>query len=246
MKNEIMTGFNELDNLLSGLHGRDLIVVGGRPAMGKSSFALNIVNYLAIGKEVPCLLYSYEMSREQIKSKLINIGGDEIYERVREAVAPIYVEDDVFTTPKAFYSMAREYKEEYNIGLIVVDYLQLFIAHQLPELKSKAVSDAMADLKKLAKELDVPVVVLSQLSRDVEEREDKRPVLSDLKGSEPIQNEADVIMLLYREDYYYSPEERTKPNTAEIIVAKNRHGETGTVELGFARGRYFEQLELDN
>ena len=235
--NSIPTGFGDLDNLLTGLHGGDLIVVGGRPAMGKSSFALNIVNYLAIGKEVPCLLYSYEMSRKQITSRLIDIGGDEIYERLPEGVAPIYVEDDVCTTPEVFYSMAREYKEEYNIGLIVIDYLQLFIAHQLPELKHKTVSDALADLKKLAQELDVPVVLLSQLNRDVEKREDKRPVLLDLKDSEPIQTIADVIMLLYREDYYYAKDETTRPNAAEIIVAKNSHGETGTVELGFARGR---------
>ncbi len=238
--NSIPTGFDELDKLLTGLHGGDLIVVAGRPAMGKSSFALNMVNYLAIGKEVPCLLYSYEMSRKQIRSRLINICGDEIYERLQDGIAPIYVEEDIFTTPEELYSMAKEYKEDYNIGFIVIDYLQLFIAHQLPELKSKAVSDAMADLKKLAKELDVPVVVLSQLNRDVEKREDKRPVLSDLKESESIQAMADVIMLLYREDYYYYPDESARPNTADIIVVKNSHGETGTVELGFARGRYFE------
>ncbi len=242
MNNEITTGFNKLDNLLTGLHGGDLIVVGGRPAIGKSSFVLNMVNYLAIGKGVPCLLHSIEMSKEQIESRLNNIGGDETYERLCRCEAPIYIEDDVFITPEVFYSMAREYKEEYNIGLIVIDYLQLFIAHQLPELKSKAVSDAMADLKKLAQDLDVPVVLISQLNRDVEKREDKRPVLSDLKESESIQTMADVIMLLYREDYYYYPDESARPNTADIIVAKNRNGETGTVELGFSKGRYFEQL----
>lgn len=241
MKEVITTGFNELDNLLTGLYGGDLIVVGGRPAMGKTHFALDIVNHVAIGKNIPCLFYSIESTKKQVERVLTYIGGDETYEKLRNFQAPIHVEDDVTITTAEFYSMAREYKEEYDIGLIVIDYFQILIGYQIPELGKRAISEAMADLKKLAMDLDVPVLVLTQLDRRLEKREDKRPTLSDLKGSEPICSEADVVILLYRDDYYYSPEETTNPNTAEIIVAKNCNGETGTVELGFSKGRFYER-----
>lgn len=236
----LTTGFAELDKMLTGLHGGDIIAVGGRPAMGKTGFALNIVNYLAINKEVPCLYCSLENSKEQIESLLIHIGGEETYERLYACDAPIYIEADINITTEEFCSIAREYKEKQNIGFIVIDYFQLLrVATPIPYPGSKVIYDALSNLKKLAREINVPIMILSQLNRDMEKRENKRPILSDLRGSEAIQTMADVIMLLYR-DAYYHLDITTKPYIAEIIVAKNRHGKTGTVELRVVDGRYFK------
>ncbi len=239
MAKGIATGFEGLDKLLKGMQGGELVVLGARPAMGKTGFALEIVNYQAIGKGVPCLFFAVESSKEQIEERLRRIGGDGTYEKLRDGNSQIYIEDNYFITPDAFYALAREHKEKHNIGFIVIDYLQLMLVHQFPEFGEKAYEDALDKLKQLAVELDVPILIVSELSRELENREDKRPRFSDLDSLGIIQDKVDTILFLYRDDYYHP--DTKKANTTEIIVAKNGQGEQGTVELGYEAGSFFER-----
>ena len=233
--NSISTGFAELDKCLKGMRGGELLLVGGRPAMGKTSFALNIVNHLTVGKDVPCLYYTLENTKEYVEEKLKRIGGDETYERLAvSADLPLYIEDENSISMDDFCTIVREHKKKHNIEFVVIDYIQLLVERQ-------TFHRDISDLKKLAVELDIPIMMLSQISRDAEKRDDKRPIISDSVFFEAIQPQVDVIMFIYRDAYYNCDTE--KPNTAEIIIAKNNNEEIETVELGFVEGRYFDQTE---
>ncbi len=251
----IPTGFVDLDNMLTGLHGGELLIVAARPAMGKTAFVLNIVHHLAIKKNVPCLLYSLEMSKEQLGSRLMAIDAmvdsksmklshtltDDDWDKLFEtmdimAKAPIYMVDNSSISISELRSLARMHKQNHNIGLIVIDYLQLMSSTGRVESRQNFIAEVSRSLKNLARELNVPIIALSQLSRAVDARPDKRPTMSDLRESGSIEQDADVVMFIYR-DEYYNPDTTTKPNTAEIIISKNRSGETGSVDLRWI-GKY--------
>ena len=251
----IPTGFMDLDNMLTGMHGGELLIVAARPAMGKTAFVLNIVHHLAIKKNVPCLLFSLEMSKEQLGSRLMAIDAmvdskamklshtltDSDWDKLLESMdvmaeAPIYMVDNSSISISELRSLSRMHKQNHNIGLIVIDYLQLMASSGKVESRQQFISDVSRSLKNLARELDVPIIALSQLSRAVDSRTEKKPAMSDLRESGSIEQDADVVMFIYR-DEYYNPETTTKPNTAEIIVAKNRSGETGSVDLRWI-GKY--------
>ena len=251
----IPTGFTDLDNKLTGMHGGELIIVAARPAMGKTAFVLNIVHHLAIKKNVPCLLFSLEMSKEQLGQRLMAIDAmvdskamklahtltDEDWDKLSESMdvmskAPIYMVDNSAISISELRSLARMHKQNHDIGLIVIDYLQLMSSTGRIESRQTFIAEVSRSLKNLARELNIPIIALSQLSRGVESRNDKMPVMSDIRESGAIEQDADVIMFIHR-DEYYNPETTTKPNTAEISIAKNRSGETGTVDLRWI-GKY--------
>ncbi len=251
----IPTGFTDLDRMLTGMHGGELIIVAARPAMGKTAFVLNIVHHLAIKKNVPCLLYSLEMSKEQLGERLMAIDAmvdskamklshtltDDDWDKLSETMnvmmkAPIYMVDNSAISIAELRSQARMHKQNHNIGLIVIDYLQLMSPSGRVESRQNFIADVSRSLKNLARELNVPIIALSQLSRGVESRNDKMPVMSDIRESGAIEQDADVIMFIHR-DEYYNPDTTEKPNTAEVNIAKNRSGETGTIDLRWI-GKY--------
>lgn len=251
----IPTGFTDLDNKLTGMHGGELIIVAARPAMGKTAFVLNIVHHLAIKKNVPCLLFSLEMSKEQLGQRIMSIDAmvdskamklshtltDDDWDKLAESMdvmskAPIYMVDNSAISISELRSISRMHKQNHNIGLIVIDYLQLMSATGKVESRQNFIAEVSRSLKNLARELNVPIIALSQLSRGVESRNDKMPVMSDIRESGAIEQDADVIMFIHR-DEYYNPDTTDKPNTAEINIAKNRSGETGTIDLRWI-GKY--------
>lgn len=252
----LSTGFTDLDNMLTGLHGGELILVAARPAMGKTAFALNIIHNVAVHQKVPCAVFSLEMSKEQlvgrvmaldamVDSKKMKLGdlSDEGWDKVLESsdflvreAAPIFIRENTDMTIGYLRSECRNLKQKYNIGLIVLDYLQLMSASGRVESRQQFISEVSRALKNIARELNVPVIALSQLSRAVDSRPDHKPVLSDLRESGAIEQDADVVMFIYR-DEYYNPDTTTKPQTAEIIIAKQRAGETGSVDLRWI-GKY--------
>lgn len=251
----IPTGFVDLDNMLTGMHAGELILVAARPAMGKTAFVLNIVHHLAIKKNVPCLIYTLEMSKQQLGTRMMAIDAmvdskamklshmltDDDWDKLGETMdvmvkAPIHMVDNSSISIAELRSLARMYKQNYGIGLIVIDYLQLMSNNGPVESRQQFISDISRSLKNLARELEIPIIALSQLSRAVDSRTDHKPVLSDLRESGAIEQDADVVMFIYR-DEYYNPDTTTKPQTAEIIVAKNRSGETGSVDLRWI-GKY--------
>ena len=251
----IPTGFVDLDNMMTGMHSGELILVAARPAMGKTAFVLNIVHHLAIKKNVPCLIYSLEMSKQQLGTRMLAIDAmvdskamklshtltDDDWDKLGESMdvmvkAPIHMVDNSNISLAELRSLARMYKQNYGIGLIVIDYLQLMSSSRPVESRQLFISEVSRSLKNLARELEIPIIALSQLSRAVDSRTDHKPVLSDLRESGAIEQDADVVMFIYR-DEYYNPETTEKPQTAEIIVAKNRSGETGSVDLRWL-GKY--------
>lgn len=250
----LSTGFVDLDNMLTGMHGGELLLVAARPAMGKTAFVLNIAHDLAVMHSVPCAIFSLEMSKEQLVSRMIAIDamvdskkmklGDlpnEDWDKVTESMeaiarSPIYIEDNSAITISELRSKCRKLKQNYNIQLIILDYLQLMSSARPVESRQQFIADVSRSLKNLARELNVPIIALSQLSRAVDSRPDHKPVLSDLRESGSIEQDADVVMFIYR-DEYYNPETTTKPQTAEIIIAKQRSGETGSIDLRWL-GRY--------
>lgn len=243
----VPTGFIDLDEKLTGLHGSELILIAARPAMGKTAFALNIAQYAAMKADVPCALFSLEMSREQLATRLIAMDSmvdsqairtgqlqDSDWEKLMDSTyrvgsAKMIIEDTPGITIAELRSKCRKLKQTQDIGLIIIDYLQLMNGSGRSESRQQEISEISRSLKKLARELDVPVIALSQLNRAVDSREDHRPVMSDLRESGAIEQDADVIMFIYRDDYYNK--ESTKPGIADIIVAKQRNGSTGPVEL---------------
>ncbi len=256
----VSSGFTELDRMTAGLQAGDLIVVAGRPSMGKTSFALNIGENAALGRNpVPVAVFSMEMSREQLGLRMvsslgrINQGnlrtgnfGDEEWSRINGAInmmktAPIYIDDTGALTPTEVRARARRLKREHGLGLIIVDYLQLMQVPGNRENRATEISEISRSLKALAKELAVPVIALSQLNRSVEQRTDKKPVMSDLRESGAIEQDADLIMMIYREEVY--DQNTTRKGIADIIITKQRNGPTGEVQLTFL-GEYtkFENL----
>lgn len=243
----IPTGFIDLDEKLTGLHGSELILIAARPAMGKTAFALNIAQNAALKSNIPCAVFSLEMSKEQLATRLIAMDSmvdsqairtgqlvDSDWDKftdstVRVGSTPMYIIDTPGITVAELRSRCRKLKQEKDIGLIIIDYLQLMNGSGRSESRQQEISEISRSLKKLARELDVPVIALSQLNRAVDSREDHKPVMSDLRESGAIEQDADVIMFIYRDDYYNK--ESTKPGIAEIIVAKQRNGSTGPIEL---------------
>ena len=256
----IPTGFEKLDHVTAGLHNSDLIFVAARPGMGKTAFALNIAANAAMEAKVPVAIFSLEMSKEQLVNRMLssealvrsdkmqigNLDQKDIQNMSRAigklSAAPIFIDDTPGITVSEIRAKCRRMKLQYGLGLVVIDYLQLMQTPGRIENRVQAVSELSRSLKILAKELDVPVVTLSQLSRGPESRTDKRPMLSDLRESGSIEQDADVVMLLYREDYY--DKETENQNIAECNIAKHRRGSTETVKLAW-RGEYTRFMNLD-
>lgn len=244
----IATGFTELDYMLTGLHPAELILVAARPAMGKTAFVLNIAQYAAFKDSHAVAIFSLEMSKEQLVTRLmasesmvdsqkIRTGDlhDSEWEKLLEGAALIgnsrLIIDDTATTLAEIRSKCRKYKQTHDIDMIIIDYLQLMSGSNARrnESRQQEISEISRALKVLARELNVPIVALSQLSRAVESRQDHKPMLSDLRESGAIEQDADVVMFLYRDEYYNPNTE--KKNLAEVIVAKQRNGATGSIEL---------------
>ncbi|MCD6194616.1 replicative DNA helicase [bacterium] len=246
------TGFSELDNMLSGLQPSDLIILAARPAMGKTSFALNIALNIALKAEIPVGIFSLEMSKDQLIERLLCMDAqidswkmrtgklsDEDFSRLGESMgrlseAPIFIEDTPNMTVSEIRAKARRLQAEHKIGFLVIDYLQLMQGERGSYNEANRVqeiSEISRGLKALARELDVPLLALSQLSRAVEQRHPQIPQLSDLRESGSLEQDADVVMFIYREDYYDKDTDRK--NIADILIRKHRHGPTGEVELYF-------------
>ena len=244
----IATGFTELDYKLTGLHPAELILVAARPAMGKTAFVLNIAQYAAFKDNHAIAMFSLEMSKEQLVTRLmasesmvdsqqIRTGDlrDSDWEKLLEGAALIgnsrLIIDDTASSLAEIRSKCRKYKQTYDIEMVVIDYLQLMSGSNTRrnESRQQEISEISRALKVLARELNIPIIALSQLSRAVEARQDHRPMLSDLRESGAIEQDADVVMFLYRDEYYNPDTE--KKNIAEVIVAKQRNGATGSIEL---------------
>lgn len=256
----IPTRFVDLDYKTSGLHNSDLILVAARPAMGKTSFVLNIASNVAIHAKVPVVIFSLEMSKDQLVNRMLCSEAlvdsqrmrtgkleDDDWKKVARTLgplseAPIYIDDTPGISIMEIRAKCRRLKLEKNLGLVVIDYLQLMQGRGRGESRQQEISEISRSLKILAKEINVPVITLSQLSRAPEARTDHKPVLSDLRESGAIEQDADIVMFIYRDDYYNPDTDR--PNTADIIIAKHRNGSTGTVELKW-RGEYtkFDNFE---
>jgi replicative DNA helicase len=249
----LSTGYYELDDLTCGLQNGEMIIVAGRPSMGKTSLALNIAEHLGLIEKVPIAIFSLEMGRQQLAERFLcsiseidsqkvrrGMLSDEHYKKLADACAelaeaPIYIDDTSTLTPLELRAKARRLRSKHNIQCILLDYLQLMhLGSGRTESRQQEITTISRYLKALARELDVPVIVLSQLNRAPEGREGHRPRMSDLRESGSIEQDADVVILLHREDYYHRGKEDYKQdNTAELIIAKQRNGPTGTVKLTF-------------
>ena len=257
------TGFTEFDEMTAGLQPSDLIILAARPAMGKTTLALNMAEYAALKTKKAVAIFSMEMSASQLAFRLISSIGrvnatrlrtgqleDEDWTRVTHAISmlstvKIFIDDTPALSPDVLRSKARRIKREHDLGLIVVDYLQLMQVPGTGENRTNEISEISRSLKALAKELNVPVIALSQLNRGLESRTDKRPVMADLRESGAIEQDADIIMFIYRDEYYHkdSPDK----GLAEVIIGKQRSGPTGTCKLKFF-GEYtrFDNLARDH
>jgi len=264
----IPSGFTRLDQLTSGFQRSDLIIVAARPAMGKTSFALNVARNAAVDANVPVAIFSLEMSKEQLSMRLLTSearidsarlrGGffnDDDWERLTNAAgileqAPIYIDDSPDVTAMDIRAKARRLKADKGLGLVVIDYLQLMRGSTSKERRDLEISEISRSLKILAKELNVPVIALSQLNRMLEQRSDKRPMLSDLRESGALEQDADLVAFIYRDEVYNQDENNPNRGKAEIILGKQRNGPVGTAFLTFlksytrfedlAHGSYFE------
>lgn len=256
----IPTGFADLDFKTSGLQNSDLLLIAARPAMGKTAFALNIAQHAAIHGGVPVAVFSLEMSKEQLVNRMLCSEAmvdsqkmrtgkleDSDWQKIARALgplseAPIYIDDTPGISITEIRAKCRRLKLEKNLGLVVIDYLQLMQGKGKIESRQQEVSEISRSLKILAKEINVPVITLSQLSRAPEMRTDHKPILSDLRESGAIEQDADIVMFLYRDDYYNPDTE--KKNIAEVIIAKHRSGSTGSVELLWL-GQYTKFANLE-
>ncbi len=245
----VATGFSDLDAMTSGLQPGDLVIVAGRPSMGKTAFALNIAENAAVGLNLPVAIFSLEMPGEQLAMRLMSSLGrinahrlrtgkleDEDWPRLSSAVGmlaetAIYIDDTPSLTPLELRARSRRLKREHGLGLIVVDYLQLMQGAEGTENRATEISGITRSLKGLAKELNVPLVALSQLNRSLEQRPNKRPVMSDLRESGAIEQDADVIFFIYRDEVYN--EDSEDKGTAEIIIGKQRNGPIGKARLTY-------------
>ncbi len=245
----VSTGFADLDGLTSGLQPGDLVIVAGRPSMGKTSLAMNIAETAAVSQKLPVAIFSMEMPGEQLAMRMMSSLGrinahkvrtgkldDDDWPRLTHAIglladAPMFIDDTPAMTPLELRARARRLKREHGLGMIVVDYLQLMQSPEAGENRATEISNITRSLKGLAKELSVPVIALSQLNRSLEQRPNKRPVMSDLRESGAIEQDADVIFFIYRDEVYN--EDSQDKGTAEIIIAKQRNGPIGKVRLTF-------------
>lgn len=243
----VSTGFVDFDAKTAGLQKSDLVLLAARPSMGKTAFALNIIQNAAIRGNVPTAVFSLEMSREQLVNRMLcseamldaqkvrtgNLDEKDWQDLIRAmgplSEAPIYIDDTPGVTPMEVRSKCRRLKAEKGLGLIVIDYLQLMNGNGRNDSRQQEISEISRSLKAIAREMEAPVIALSQLSRACEQRADHRPMLSDLRESGAIEQDADVVAFLYRDEYYFPDTE--KKNQAELIIAKQRNGPTGTVDL---------------
>jgi len=258
----IPTGFLDLDRVTSGFQRNDLIIVAARPSVGKTAFALNIAQNVATRTDENVAIFSLEMGAEQLVSRMLCAEGNIDSQRLRTGAleaddwgkltmamgslsnAGIYIDDSPGIRVSDIRSKCRRLKQEHGLGMIIIDYLQLIQgSEQSKENRQQEVSEISRSLKALARELEVPLIALSQLSRGVEQRQDKRPMMSDLRESGSIEQDADIVGFLYRDDYYDSESEQQ--NIIEIIISKQRNGPTGTVELAFVK-EYNKFVDLDN
>ncbi|WP_027964561.1 replicative DNA helicase [Halalkalibacillus halophilus] len=257
----IASGFRDLDKLTSGFQRNDLIIVAARPSVGKTAFALNIAQNVAIHSDENVAIFSLEMGAEQLVSRMLCAEGNIDANRLRNgnleeedwgrltmamgslSNAGVFIDDTPGVKVNEIRSKCRRLKQEQGLGMILIDYLQLIQGSaNSRENRQQEVSEISRSLKALARELEVPVIALSQLSRGVEQRQDKRPMMSDLRESGSIEQDADIVGFLYRDDYY--DEESEKENIIEIILAKQRNGPIGTVELAFVK-EYNKFVDLD-
>ncbi|MHB8157144.1 MAG: replicative DNA helicase [Desulfocucumaceae bacterium] len=247
----VLTGFNDLDGLLCGMQPGDLIIVAGRPAMGKTSLGMTVAHQAAQQHGISTAVFSLEMSKAQLVQRLLCAEAMVDMQKVRsgnlseldwnklaEAAArltraPLYIDDSAGLSVRQVRAKARRLKAEKGLGLIVIDYLQLMQGPSRTENRQQEIADISRSLKAMAKDLNVPVIALAQLSRSVEQRDKKRPIMSDLRESGSLEQDADIVMFIYREEYYKPDTE--KRGIAEIIVAKQRNGPTGSVELAFLK-----------
>lgn len=246
------SGFIDLDRLTAGFQPSDLILVAARPSMGKTAFTLNIATYVAVHERKPVAFFSLEMSKEQLVQRMLCAEGgidsqrlrkgelDDEWPKLVEAAdrlsgAPIYIDDTPGITVMELRSKARRLKAEHGLDLVIIDYLQLMQGRggKSGDNRQQEISEISRSLKALARELSVPVIALSQLSRSVESRQIKRPMLSDLRESGSLEQDADIVMFLYREDYY--TEETDKQNITEVIIAKHRNGPVDKIDLFFQK-----------
>ena len=244
----VPTGFIDLDYKTSGFQPSDFILIAARPSMGKTAFVLNVVDHVAVKRGIPCMVFSLEMSKEQLVNRMLSMESnvdsqklrtgtltDSDWDAVVEGVgiiggSKLIIDDTPGISISELRSKCRKMKLEHGLGMVIIDYLQLMTGSgKSSDNRQQEISEISRSLKALAREMQAPVVALSQLSRACETRTDHRPMLSDLRESGAIEQDADVVMFLYRDDYYN--EDSEKRNIAECIVAKNRHGETGKVEL---------------
>jgi len=247
----IPTGFSHLDNLTSGLQNSDLIILAARPSMGKTALALNIARNAAVGANIPVAVFSLEMSKEQLSMRMLCAearidssrlkGGFfsmEDWHRLTDAAdilsaSPIYIDDSPSMSAMEIRAKARRLKMDKNLGLVIIDYLQLMQGRAGAERRDLEISEISRALKALAKELELPVLALSQLNRMLEQRTDKRPRLSDLRESGALEQDADVVAFIYRDEVYNKEEDNPNKGVAEILLAKQRNGPTGDVFLTF-------------
>ncbi|MFT4198127.1 MAG: replicative DNA helicase [Pseudoxanthomonas sp.] len=253
------TGYSEFDEMTAGLQPTDLLILAARPSMGKTTLALNMAEYAAMKSKKPVAVFSMEMSASQLALRLISSVGrvnatrlrtgqleDEDWSRVTSAIrllkeTKIFIDDTPALSPEVLRSKARRLKREHDLGLIVIDYLQLMAVPGNQENRATEISEISRSLKALAKELNVPVIALSQLNRSLEQRADKRPVMADLRESGAIEQDADVIVFIYR-DEYYNKENSPDKGLAEVIIGKQRNGPTGSIKLKF----FGEYTRFDN
>ncbi len=247
----VPSGYAELDRMTSGFQKSDLIIIAARPSVGKTAFALNIAQNVAVRAKQTAAIFSLEMSKEQLAQRMIcaeaNIDahvlrtgqlGDDDWTKLTMGIAslseaPLFIDDSAAITLADMRSRLRRLKFEHGLGMVLIDYLQLINGRGRGDNRQQEISEISRSLKSLARELDVPIIALSQLSRSVEQRQDKRPMLSDIRESGSIEQDADVVAFLYRDDYY-DPESEKK-NIVEVIIGKQRNGPTGKVELVFLK-----------
>ena len=259
----VPTGYHEIDKMTAGLQSSDLIILAARPSMGKTSFAMNIAQHAALVEKTGVAVFSLEMSKEQLVMRLLSSVGridsqrirtgkllDEDWPKLTRAVgmlseAPIYIDDTPAVSVLEMRAKVRRLAAQYDIGLIVVDYLQLMRGRNSTENRTQEISEISRSLKALAKEHHVPVIALSQLNRGLESRTDKRPMMSDLRESGAIEQDADIITFIYRDEVYNKAEDNPNRGIAEIIIGKQRNGPTGTVKLTFIKEfTMFENLSV--
>ncbi len=245
----VATGFYDLDYKTAGLQKSDLILIAARPSMGKTALALNIAEYAAVKSDVTTAIFSLEMSKDQLVKRFLamnsrvdsqnirtgSLSSDEWGDLMESARvignSNLVIDDTSSISVSELRSKCRKLKLEKNLGLVIIDYLQLMSGSKRAESRQQEISEISRSLKALAREIDVPVVALSQLSRAVEQRPDKRPMLSDLRESGAIEQDADIVMFIYRDEYYNHDTE--EPGVAEVIIGKQRNGPTGTVKLAW-------------